>query len=147
MTAYTGQISSHVYFITGTLSKQIADSTVENQQTPKEGGGIKRKKATSLEVLIDGGVIKDGAVLRYMKVTHDCTNGLMHHASHRMSMPNFGNITKSCYWRCMHETCLVQLVWWLTNAHIALFDNSVKLGSVEYTRSESALSGKSISSV
>ena len=53
----------------GALSKQVTDTTVSNQQPAKEGGPIKRKKATSLGALIEIGVIKDGAVLRYMKVT------------------------------------------------------------------------------
>ena len=39
-----------------------------NQQPAKEGGPIKRKKPTQLGILIEAGVIKDGAVLRYMKV-------------------------------------------------------------------------------
>ena len=52
----------------GALSKQVTDTTVSNQQPAKEGGAIKRKKATSLGALIEAGVIKDGAVLRYMKV-------------------------------------------------------------------------------
>ena len=53
----------------GALSKQVTDTTVSNQQPAKEGGPIKRKKATSLGALIETGVIKNGAVLRYMKVT------------------------------------------------------------------------------
>ena len=56
--------------LAGALNKQVADSTVANQLPAKEGGAIKRKKPTSLGVLIEAGVIKDGAVLRYMKVVH-----------------------------------------------------------------------------
>ena len=52
----------------GALSQQVTDTTVPNQQPAKEGGPIKRKKPTQLGVLIEAGVIKDGAVLRYMKV-------------------------------------------------------------------------------
>ena len=57
-------------FIAGALGKQVEDSTIANQQPAKEGGAIKRKKPTSLGVLIEAGVIEDGAVLRYMKVLH-----------------------------------------------------------------------------
>ena len=59
----------------GALSKQVTDTTVSNQQPAKEGGPIKRKKATSLGALIETGVIKDGAVLRYMKVTACMSSG------------------------------------------------------------------------
>ncbi len=68
MRAARALIRSTPFRIAGALSKQVADSTVVNQLHAKEGGAIKRKKPTSLGVLIEGGVIKDGAVLRYMKV-------------------------------------------------------------------------------
>ncbi len=56
------------YCCAGALSQQVTDTTVLNQQPAKDGGPIKRKKPTQLGVLIETGVIKDGAVLRYMKV-------------------------------------------------------------------------------
>lgn len=89
-------------------------------------------------MLIDGGVIKDGAVLRYMKVTHDCTDELMHHASHRMSMLDGCNTTKSLvrrHCRRMHEICLMPASW-LTSAHMTLFGDLVKLKSVEYLKKQ-----------
>ena len=87
----------------GALSKQVTDTIVSNQQPAKEGGPTKRKKATSLGVLIEAGVIKDGALLRYMKVAaHLPVPGqcMSTGAAHGGSAPESGSAALHCMGCC-----------------------------------------------